>query len=396
MAGGILGWFVAIPLIHFFGNSSILPPASAPVSELGAWGIWSSYIRYIGAGAVATGGIISLIKTFPTIIKTFNKAIRGFGHKEEVEERTNRDLPSIFLLILAAVLVLTIWILPVIPVGLLGAIIIVVFGFFFATVSSRMVGLVGSSNNPVSGMAIATLIIATALLKATGHTGVAGMISAICIGTIICIIAAMAGDISQDLKTGYIVGATPKNQQIGELIGAIVSAVAIGGIMYLLDAAWGFGSKELPAPQATLMKLVVEGVMGGSLPWALVLTGAGIAIAVEVIGIPVLPVAIGLYLPIHLSAPIFAGGLLREFFDRKGEAGSAITEKGILYGSGMIAGEGLIGILLAIFAVIPLANGKSLLDTIDLGGVLGNFGGLVFFILLLASFVWFTARKNKK
>ena len=396
MAGGVLGWFVAIPLIYFFGDSSILPPASAPVSELGAWGIWSSYIRYIGAGAVATGGIISLIKSLPTIIKTFNKAIRGFGHKEAVEERTNRDLPSLFLLILAAVIVLTIWILPAIPVGILGALIIVVFGFFFATVSSRMVGLVGSSNNPVSGMAIATLIIATALLKGSGHTGVAGMTSAICIGTIICIIAAMAGDISQDLKTGYIVGATPKNQQLGELIGGVVSAFAIGGIMYLLDAAWGFGSKELPAPQATLMKLVVEGVMGGSLPWALVLTGAGIAIAIEIIGIPVLPVAIGLYLPIHLSAPIYAGGLLRAFFDRKGEEGAKITEKGILYGSGMIAGEGLIGILLALFAVIPLANGKSLLEAIDLGGKFGNFGGLAFFILLLGSFVFFTTKKNKK
>ena len=395
MAGGVLGWFVAIPLIYFFGGNGILPPASAPVSELGAWGIWSSYIRYIGAGAVATGGIISLIKSLPTIIKTFGKAVRGFGHKEEVEERTNRDLPSLFLLILAAVIVLVIWILPAIPVGILGALIIVIFGFFFATVSSRMVGLVGSSNNPVSGMAIATLIIATALLKASNCTGLAGMTSAICIGTIICIIAAMAGDISQDLKTGYIVGATPKNQQLGELIGAVVSAFAIGGIMYLLDAAWGFGSKELPAPQATLMKLVVEGVMGGSLPWALVLTGAGIAIAIEIIGIPVLPVAIGLYLPIHLSAPIYAGGLLRAFFDRKGEEGSKITEKGILYGSGMIAGEGLIGILLALFAVIPLANGKSLLEAIDLGGLLGNFGGLAFFILLLASFVWFTARKKK-
>ena len=395
MAGGVLGWFLAIPLIHFFGNSSILPPASAPISELGAWGIWSNYIRYIGAGAVAAGGIISLIKSLPTIIKTFKKAVKGFGHKETVEERTNRDLPSLFLLILAVVIILAIWIIPVIPVGLLGAIIIVIFGFFFATVSSRMVGLVGSSNNPVSGMAIATLILATALLKATGHTGVAGMTSAICIGTIICIIACMAGDISQDLKTGYIVGATPKNQQIGELIGCIVSALAIGGIMYLLDAAWGYGSKELPAPQATLMKLVVEGVMGGSLPWTLVLAGAGIAVAVEIIGIPVLPVAIGLYLPIHLSAPIFAGGLLRAFFDRKGEEGNRITEKGILYGSGMIAGEGLIGILLALFAIIPLSNGKSLLDTIDLGGVLGNFGGLTFFILLLASFVWFTARKKK-
>ena len=393
-AGGIIGWFIIMPAIHFFGGSSIFAPAGAPVSELGAWGIWSSYIRYIGAGAVAAGGIISLIKSFPTIIKAFKKAIGGFGHKEAVEARTNRDLPMKFLLIGALAIVLIIWLLPAIPVGLLGALIIVIFGFFFATVSSRMVGLVGSSNNPVSGMAIATLLVATALLKASGHTGIAGMTSAICVGTIICIIACMAGDMSQDLKTGYIVGATPRNQQIGELIGSVVSAFAIGGIMYLLDAAWGFGSKELPAPQATLMKLVVEGVMGGNLPWTLVLIGVGLAVALEVIGIPVLPVAIGLYLPIHLSTPIFAGGLLREFFDRKGEEGKLITEKGILYGSGLIAGEGLIGILLAIFAIIPLSSGKTLLSAINLGGILGNWGGAAFFVLLLASMVFFT--RNKK
>lgn len=394
-AGGILGWFVVIPLINFFGADSIFAPSIKPVSEMGAWGIWSTYIRYVGAGAVAAGGIISLIKSFPTIVNTFKKAIGGFGHKEAVEERTNRDLPMKGLLIGALLIVIVIWLLPAIPVGLLGALIIVIFGFFFATVSSRMVGLVGSSNNPVSGMAIATLIIATALLKSTGHTGVAGMTSAICIGTIICIIACMAGDISQDLKTGYIVGATPRNQQLGELVGCVVSALAIGGIMYLLDAAWGFGSKELPAPQATLMKMVVEGVMGGNLPWILVLAGVGIAIALELINIPVLPVAIGLYLPIHLSVPIFAGGLLRAFFDRKGDEGKEITEKGILYGSGLIAGEGLIGILLAIFAIVPLSNGKSLLETLSLGGVLGNIGGVVFFALLLASIVFFTRNKKK-
>ena len=393
-AGGVIGWFVIIPLINFFGLSSVFAPASAPVSELGAWGIWSNYLRYVGAGAVAAGGIISLIKSFPTIIRTFKKAVSGFGHKEAVETRTNRDLSMKPLLILALVIVAVIWLLPAIPVGLLGAIIIVIFGFFFATVSARMVGLVGFSNNPVSGMTIATLLIATSLLKSTGHTGAAGMVSAICVGTIICIIASMAGDMSQDLKTGYIVGATPKNQQIGELIGCIVSAIAIGGIMYLLDAAWGFGSKELPAPQATLMKLVVEGVMGGNLPWILVFAGVGIAVAIEVIGIPVLPVAVGLYLPIHLSVPIFIGGLLRAFFDRKGEKGKAITDRGILYSSGLIAGEGLIGILLAVFAVIPMSNGKSLLQTINMGSILGNAGGLIFFVLLLASMVFFT--RNKK
>lgn len=395
-AGGLLGWFVAIPLITLFGNSIQIAPAKVPVGELGVWGIWSNYIRYVGAGAVAAGGIISLLKSLPTIVKTFKKALAGFGHKEEVNERTNRDLSSQLLMILGLLIIVLIAVLPAIPVGLLGALIIVIFGFFFATVSSRMVGLVGSSNNPVSGMVIATLIIATALLKATGHTGPAGMISAICIGTIICIIASMAGDISQDLKTGYIIGATPRTQQIGEIIGSLVSAFAIGGIMYLLDSAWGFGSKELPAPQATLMKLVVEGVMGGNLPWVLVFIGAGIGIVIEIIGIPVLPVAVGLYLPVHLSTPIFIGGLLRAYFDKKGEKGSEAAENGILFGSGLIAGEGLVGILLAVFAVIPLSNGKNLLSAMNLGGILGNAGGIVFFAILLALYFLFANKKLKK
>lgn len=395
-AGGIISWFVIIPLIGFFAGSRILPPGTSPVETLGAWGIWSSYIRYVGAGAVATGGIISLIKSIPTIVKTFADSVGKFGHKAADNNRTSQDLPMKFLAGLALVVLLAIWLIPAIPVGLLGALVIVVFGFFFATVSSRMVGLVGSSNNPVSGMAIATLILATAILKATGSTGYSGMSSAICIGTIICIIAAMAGDMSQDLKTGYIVGATPKKQQIGEIIGTVAVAFAIGGIMYLLDSAWGFGSKELPAPQATLMKLVVEGVMGGNLPWTLVGIGAAVAIVFEVLKIPVLPVAIGVYLPIHLVSPIFIGGLIREFFDKKGEKGKASAEKGVLYSSGLIAGEGLIGILLAVFAVIPLASGKTLAEAISLNGILGNIGGVIFFAAFIALFIFFITRKPKK
>lgn len=263
-----------------------------------------------------------------------------------------------------------------------------------------MVGLVGSSNNPVSGMAIATLLIATALLKATGYTGFAGMASAICIGTVICIVAAMAGDTSQDLKTGYIVGATPMYQQIGELLGALVSALAIGGVMYLLNSAWGFGTASLPAPQATLMKLVVEGVMGGTLPWGLVLCGVGIAVVIEILGLPVLPVAIGLYLPIYLSAPIFLGGVLRWFFEKKKAAKDEkdrkdMIDKGILYSSGMIAGEGIIGIALAILAVIPLGKGKTVSSIINLGTPLGNTFGAIFFLLLLASMYYFAVKKKK-
>ena len=399
-AGGVLGWFVIIPLISLFGGDMVIAPGEKSISVLGASGIWSSYIRYIGAGAVAAGGIISLIKSLPTIMKTFTKAVRGFGHKDETELRTNKDLPLPFVMGGALLIALVIWLLPSVPVSLLGALIIVIFGFFVATVSSRMVGLVGSSNNPVSGMAIATLLLATALLKATGMTGYAGMASSICIGTVICIVAAMAGDTSQDLKTGYIVGATPMRQQMGELVGAVVSALAIGGVMYLLNAAWGYGTTQLPAPQATLMKLVVEGVMGGTLPWGLVFCGIFIAVVIEVLGMPVLPIAIGLYLPIYLSVPIFIGGLIRWFFERKKagrseEEGKDITDRGILYSSGLIAGEGLVGILLAVFAVIPMKGGRSLADMFKLSTPLGNIGGVVFFLLLLATIVYFSVHKKK-
>jgi putative OPT family oligopeptide transporter len=391
-AGGVLGWFVLIPLISLFGGDSVIYPGSASISSLAASDIWSSYIRYIGAGAVAAGGIISLAKSLPTIVKTFSKAVKGFGHTADTTIRTNKELPMPIVLGGVLLLTIVIWLTPSVPVSIVGALIIVIFGFFFATVSSRMVGLVGSSNNPVSGMAIATLLIATAILKSTGSTGYTGMVSAICIGTVICIIAAMAGDTSQDLKTGYIVGATPIRQQIGELIGAVVSAISIGGIMYLLNAAWGYGSTQLPAPQATLMKLVVEGVMGGSLPWGLVFCGVGIAVVIEILVLPVLPVAIGLYLPIHLSTPIFVGGILRWCLEKKKD--KEATDRGVLYSSGLIAGEGLVGILLAVFAIIPFKNG-TVADVLNQNAFLGNAGGVVFFLLLLASIVYFAVHKKK-
>lgn len=403
-AGGVLSWFVLIPAILLFGGDNVIAPAADSIGNMGVWDIWSNYIRYIGAGAVAAGGIISLFKSLPMIVKTFVKAMKGFGHKETSQLRTSRELPMSVVLGGVLAIAVVVWLLPVIPISFLGALIVVIFGFFFATVSSRMVGLVGSSNNPVSGMAIATLLIATALLKAAGTTGYTGMSSAICIGTIICIVAAMAGDTSQDLKTGYIVGATPMWQQIGELVGAVVAALTIGGVMYLLNAAWGFGdSVQLPAPQATLMKLVVEGVMGGTLPWGMVICGVAIAVVIEILGLPVLPVAIGVYLPIHLSAPIFVGGLLRWFFEKKkADAAEEEAEKkdmidrGVLYSSGLIAGEGLIGIMLAVLALIPYRQGVSVADFINLGAPLGNLGGTVFFILLLASMVYFSMHRKKK
>lgn len=393
-AGGVLGWFVLIPAIVLFGGDNMIAPAADRISEMDVMSIWGSYIRYIGAGAVAAGGIISLIKTFPVILRTFTKAVRGIGVRRQDALRTSRELPMGAVLAGVLLIAVVIWLLPSVPVRLFGAMLVIIFGFFFATVSSRMVGLVGSSNNPVSGMAIATLLIATALLKGTGMTGYTGMVSAICVGTVICIVAAMAGDTSQDLKTGFIVGATPMWQQIGELIGAVVAALTIGGVMYLLHAAWGFGnSSQLPAPQATLMKLVVEGVMGGTLPWGLVFCGVFVAIVIEILGLPVLPVSIGLYLPIHLSAPIFVGGMIRKLVESQKvdtEEAAALkkdrVDRGLLYSSGMIAGEGLIGILLAVLAVIPMRVG-TVAQYIQLNFSLGNAGGIVFFIFLLLSFL---------
>lgn len=400
LSGGLVAWVAIMPLIALFGMDSILYPTTTPIREMGTWDIWSNYIRYIGAGAVLAGGLISLLKSFPLIIKTFGEAIKGFSFQTSSTIRTQKDLPSAIVVLGIGVMAVFMWLCPVIPINLGGAMIIIVFGFFFATVSSRMVGLVGSSNNPVSGMTIATLLLAAILLKQTGNTGTSGMIAAITIGSVICIIAAMAGDTSQDLKTGYIVGATPVLQQIGELIGALVAAITIGGVLYLLNAAWGYGSTELPAPQASLMKMVVEGVMGGNLPWTLVLSGVGIAVVVEILGIPVLPFAVGLYLPIHLSTPIMAGGLVRLYMEKKKgiceEERKRRIGNGTLYTSGLIAGEGLVGILLAVFAIVKM-DGKSLADWINLSGVirLGNIGGLAFFAALLASIVFFMNREKK-
>ena len=405
-AGGILGWLVLIPMIYLFGADTTLFPASVSVHELweqaGASGIWSSYIRYIGAGAVATGGIVSLIKSLPLIVRTFADAIKGLkgSGKQANELRTEKDLKMSVVLIMLAILIVAIAVTPVIPIDVIGAIVIVIFGFFFATVSSRMVGLVGSSNNPVSGMAIATLLATTVLLKATGHTGMSGMTAAIAIGSVICIVAAMAGDMSQDLKTGYILGATPVKQQYGEMIGTVVSAVTIGFVLYLLNAAWGFGTPELSAPQATLMKMIVEGVMGGNLPWTLVFIGVFIALAVELLGIPVLPFAIGLYLPIELSSCIMIGGILRWALEKKkyksGEQKESAISNGVLCCSGMIAGEGLIGILLAVFAVVKV-NGRSLAEYIDLSGSvnLGQIGALVVLALVILSILKFTIWNKK-
>lgn len=394
-AGGLLAWFVMIPLIVAFGGNTVLFPSTISVAELyaagGAGAIWSQYVRYIGAGALAAAGIISLVKSLPLICKTFASAIKGLKGTDSSgsNERTSHEINIKAVIIGIFITAMAIWLLPPLQAGIVSAILIVVFGFFFATVSSKMVGLVGSSNNPVSGMAIATLLISTILLKISGDTGAHGMVSAITIGSIICVIAAIAGDTSQDLKTGYLLGATPKKQQIGELIGAVISALTIGGILILLNSAWGFGSKNLAAPQATLMKLVTEGVMQGNLPWSYVFIGAMCTVVFELLGLPSLAVAIGIYLPIELTATIMIGGFLRKLMDRKNKASSCENSKGVLFCSGLIAGEGLMGVLLAILTVTKIT------DKISVGVKLPEGLRLAGSIIILAALIALIVYNNR-
>lgn len=403
-AGGVVSWMVLIPLIVLFGGEAIMYPGTETIAEIfaaeGARGIWESYIRYIGAGALAAGGIISLAKSLPLIIRTFADAMKSLkgGVGSTSTKRTEQDLSM--KIVLGAILVLTllVWLVPAIPVTLVGAFIVVIFGFFFATVSSRMVGLVGSSNNPVSGMAIATLLIATLILKITGDTGAHGMQGAIAIGSIICIVAAISGDTSQDLKTGYLLGSTPKKQQVAEVVGVVASAFAIGGVLYLLDSAWGFGSAELGAPQATLMKMIIEGVMDGNLPWGLVFVGVYLAVVVEILGIPVLPFAIGVYLPVQLNACIMVGGIIRLIFDKMNKEEKekeAIITDGILYCSGMIAGEGLVGILLAVFAVVGIDGIFNISGILNFSAGVANIMSLVVFALMILCLLKFTIWKKE-
>ncbi len=397
VAGSLVGWMVLIPLICLFGADTWLYPAPSGTTigslyaQGGASAIWSSYVRYIGAGAIATGGMISLLKTLPLIITTFRASLKSLRGGHEVGSlRTEQDLPMQAVLAGIAVMIAVIWWAPPIPVNFMGAVLIAVFGFFFATVSSRMVGLIGSSNNPVSGMAIATLLIATVCIKASGDSGIGGMTGAIAIGSVICIVAAIAGDTSQDLKTGYLLGATPKKQQIGELIGVLASSLAIGGVLYLLNAAWGYGGAEVPAPQATLMKLIVEGIMGGDLPWTLVFAGVFLALSLEMLGVPVMPFAMGLYLPIHMNMTIMAGGLVRLYLDSRKNTDAATKErqttKGTLYCAGMIAGEGLVGIALALMTVAGLS--------MDLSQslYLGEGGGLALMAVMVLALLGFSLR----
>jgi len=397
VAGAALSALVIIPTIYIWGQGMtepFYPETSLLISEMKHGDLWNRYIRYIGAGAVATGGIITLIQSIPSMVESFKIGIAQLRKTKDTTDapREDRDLSLRTIMIFAGAILLVLTLVP----GILGyldsvkvrgiaAVLIAIFAFFFVTVSSRIVGLVGVTSNPTSGMTIATLIGTSVVFYLMGWDGMEGKATALMVGTAVCIAASIAGDTSQDLKTGFILGATPRFQQIGELVGVMTSAFVVCLVLVVLNKTFVLGSSELPAPQATLMKLVIDGVLEQQLPWNLIMIGAGIALLAFFIKIPPLPFAVGVYLPLSTMAPVFVGGLIRHFLTRKKskEESEARKERGVLFGSGLVGGEGLTGVVLAI-AVLFQGGGK--LEGFPL--VESVWGNKVLSMLVLASLIW--------
>jgi putative OPT family oligopeptide transporter len=395
-AGGVLSWLVLLPLLSILGNYMTVPFPPVPASglridEMTARQLWSAYIRYTGAGAVLAAGIITLARTIPTIVSSFRDSLKDFsarGSGAPATLRTERDMPMTVVLGGTLVLAIFLAIAPRMPTqgNVVASILVVVFGFFFVTVSSRIVGLIGSSSNPVSGMTIATLILTCTIFVALGWQGDWYSPIALCVGAVVCIAAANAGATSQDLKTGYIVGATPRLQQYGLVIGVVTSALIIGYTTLYLHRVMTIGSEALPAPQATLMATIIKGLLSQNLPWGLVLVGVFISITLELCGIHSLSFAVGSYLPIATTAPIFAGGLVRAYVEKKtGVVEESEVGSGTLFSSGLIAGGSLAGILYAVLfgrGIIGDAEEVSgLIPSIHDGTAALVAGGLLFFVL---------------
>ncbi len=351
LGGAVLGVLVLVPAISFLreqGGMPLLSPGE----------IRGEYVKLIGAGAVAFGGLVTLAKSLPTIVASFRSGVAGLANGKSGADikRTQLDLPLKWVLVAAFGLVALMALLPdsILPVGFGGALAVLVFAFIFVTVSSRIVGLIGSTSNPVSGMTIATLLITAALFLAFGQGGSGAKYAVLSVGAVVCIAAAIAGDTSQDLKTGFLVGATPRNQQIGEFVGVVTSALAIAFVIYVFKS--DVVSGELLAPQANLMRTVIDGVMEGDMPWDLLAIGAFASVVVELLGMNSLAFAVGLYLPIELSMPIMAGGAIRAFTEHRYSGSERIErrERGVLFGSGLIAGAALIG--LVVNMIVGLGN----------------------------------------
>jgi putative OPT family oligopeptide transporter len=480
VGGGALASLVLIPAIGLFGEGRALPlyPGTVPIGEMGADEIWSNYIRYIGAGAVAAGGIINLVRAMPTIIDSFRASFRDMRLMRAGEggggARTERDIPITVVLgatgVLAMVLALALTFVPQLRSGvpsqgiwhdlgmsLLLAVLVIVFGFFFSVVSSRITGELGSSSCPISGMAIATLMGTCALFLVLGWTGYGYTALALAVGAVVCIAASNAGTTSQDLKTGFLVGATPWKQQVALMVGVLSTVFVVGWTVlflnrnftetkpstvaallppaadaqlregpdhvsyrvarahgrtdlpngtYLVDDAGrvhydvveGIGSEKAAAPQARLMSLVIDGILTRQLPWGLVLIGVFISVLMEVVGVPALAFAVGVYLPLESTTPVFVGGLVRWLVDRqRGSSAESDAGPGVLFSSGLIAGGSLMGLA---YAGLQPENFEGVRNALNLGRFLPDFithGSLVGLLTfaVMAFLLWRAARSGQ-
>ena len=389
VAGALISALAITPLIAWLGASlqaPLYPETTRLVADMSAGDIWSRYVRYIGAGAVATAGILTVLRGLPTMVDAFVAVARGLGGDAArggtAVERTDRDLPGAFVFGGVAIVVLAAGFVPGVFAGEMSAVQravlaagVGVFGVLFVTVAARIVGIVGVSSQPTSGIALVTLLGTASVFAAAGWVDASARAGVLTVGTIVAVAASKAGDISQDLKTGWLVGATPARQQLGQLVGAAFACWAVAATVLLLGKAYEFGSPEIPAPQATLMKTIIEGVLSGALPWDLVLTGAGLAVGAMLCGVSGLAFAIGVYLPLATMAPLYVGGCVRALVERnRPPRAEGDSDPGVLAASGLVAGEGLAGV--AVAGLVAAGVAPRAMDP-RIGGLAGEAIGLL-------------------
>ncbi len=411
VAGSVIAWFVLIPMIASLGEpltAPVFPETTRLISKMDEYDLWGRYVRYMGAGAVAVAGIVSIANNLPMMIRSFASVARGLrsakGGAGDAVDRTQHDLPATVIVGVLVAVVLVAWLVP----GVFGgnmhfgqrfvcAVGVAILGVFFVTVASRIVGLVGVTSQPTSAIALLSIISISLVFLYMGWRTPEARIAVLTVGTIVCIAASKAGDISQDLKTGFLVGATPSRQQMGQMIGAAVACWFVAATVLLLGRTYGFGSKELGVPQATLMKTIIEGVLAGQLPWNWILPGAGLGIGAMLCGVSGLAFGIGLYLPLSAMAPIFVGGVIRRLVDSARKGGGATlgeteSNPGVLAASGLVAGEGLAGVLVAgLVAGGVLAKKKDVL----ISGAAGNLTGLAV-VLAVCAFLYLAGRTRTR
>jgi len=390
-AGGATAWWVIIPLIKMFGLASLtIYPSTLPITEMTSNAIWDNYVRYIGTGTVAIGGFLSLFRITPLLYKTMHTSIKELFRitkKKPRQERTDKDISMAWLILGSIAVILTLWLFPGLPMNFFTILLLVILSFFFVAVTSLTVGLVGSSSNPVSGMTLTTLLITCLIFISLGWTERIYLISAMTMGCVACVAICMAGTTSQDLKAGFLLGSTPLYQQIAEIIGVIIPSLALGYTVYILNQAYGIGSSLMPAPQATLMAIIAKGVISGGLPYTLIGIGVVIGLVMTILKIPVLPFALGLYLPLSLSTAAVVGGLAREIINRTTSTEEA-QERGILLSSGLVGGDAMMGILIAaltISGLIPL----------DRPAFFRNWVSIFVFFVMGAAIVFLSTRKQR-